>query len=562
MKKGKLFLLFIFSCVISIAQTNPVITSWLINTTNIMGRHYVSGNYTPINDNVLANVQMVRYSTNWVYVNTNGIPSYVTGPFLDGNPSLASSQNAIFKIPLNPTQNTGTPTNTTGGNIGVFINGVALFDYRDGVSWQFSTGTLKGGPLGGMGDGVWNRDAVVAERNGFDCAKGHPAMGNYHHHQNPSAFKLDLSVISTICNLYNADGLYAIDSNKHSPLIGFAYDGFPIYGAYGYRNVNGSGGITRVKSSYAKRNITLRTHYADGTNVTDGPAVSTTYPLGYFREDYQYNATTPATPDYLDSHNGRFCITPEYPNGTYAYFATVDANWNSAYPYAVGPTFYGNKTALKVTSITETVTTYSSPVVTTLNLKLFFEGMYLSGGEMNPALYNSGIGINARLVDTITVELRQTSSPFALVESAKAILKIDGTAALSFSSARTGNSYYIVVKHRNAMETWSANPMLMAASSTYDFSTNQSKAYGNNMKQTSDASQWAFISGDVSSSSLGIGYQDGIIESQDYSDLENAVQVVLAGYQYEDITGDGLVESDDYSVMENNLYFVFISMHP
>ncbi len=112
------------------------------------------------------------------------------------------------------------------------------------------------------------------------------------------------------------------------------------------------------------------------------------------------------------------------------------------------------------------------------------------------------------------------------------------------------------------METWSANPLLMAASTTYDFSTNQSKAYGNNMKQMSDASRWAFISGDVSSSSLGIGYQDGIIESQDYSDLENAVQVVLAGYQFEDITGDGLVESDDYSVMENNLYFVFISMHP
>lgn len=562
MKKGKLFLLFIFSSVISIAQTNPVITFWLINTTNIMGRHYVSGNYTPINDNVLANVQMVRYSTNWVYVNTNGIPSYVTGPFLDGNPSLASSQNAIFKIPLNPTQNTGTPTSTTGGNIGIFINGVALFDYRDGVSWQFSSSSLKGGPLGGSGDGVWNRDAVVAERNGFDCAKGHPAMGNYHHHQNPSAFKLDLSVISTICNLYNADGLYVIDSTKHSPLIGFAYDGFPIYGAYGYRNVNGSGGITRMKSSYAKRNITVRTHYADGTNVTDGPAVSTTYPLGYFREDYQYNATSAATPDYLDSHNGRFCVTPEFPSGTYAYFATVDANWNSAYPYAVGPTFYGIKSAVKVTTITETVTTYTAPVVTALNLKLFFEGMYISGGEMNPALYNSGFGINARLVDTITVELRQTSSPFALVESAKAILKIDGTATLSFSSSRTGNSYYIIVKHRNAMETWSANPMLMAASTTYDFSNNQSKAYGNNMKQTSDASRWAFISGDVSSSSLGIGHQDGIIESQDYSDLENAVQVVLAGYQFEDITGDGLVESDDYSVMENNLYFVFISMHP
>ena len=339
------------------AQTNPVILNWLQNTTGIMGRHYVRNNFTPINDNALANVLSVKYSTANVYVATNGIPAYITGPFLDGNPSIATSQNAIFKLPLNPVKNTGNPVNTTGGNIGLFINGVALFDYRDGVSWKSSTGALAGGPLGGMGDNVWNRDAVVAERLGFDCAKGHPAMGNYHHHQNPSAFSLDLTVISTICNLYVADGLYLIDSNVHSPLIGFAYDGFPIYGAYGYKNLDGTGGITRIKSSYQYRNISTRTQYANGTTVTAGPPVSTTYPLGYFREDYEYvvNSNT----EYLDDHNGRFCITPEFPNGTYCYFATVDKNWNSAYPYAVGPTFYGSRVVAKVTTINEPVTTYS-----------------------------------------------------------------------------------------------------------------------------------------------------------------------------------------------------------
>ncbi len=92
------------------AQTNPVITTWLRNTTGITGRHYVSGNSTPINDNVSANVQQVQYSTNFVYVSATGIPSYITGPFQDGNPSLATNQNSIFKIPLSPTQNTGTPT--------------------------------------------------------------------------------------------------------------------------------------------------------------------------------------------------------------------------------------------------------------------------------------------------------------------------------------------------------------------------------------------------------------------------------------------------------------------
>lgn len=340
-------------------QLSPSITSWLINTTGTTGRHYVSGVYTPTVDADSANVQTVLYSSSHVYVRTKGIPAYITGPFLDGNPSIASNQNAIFKFPLTPAPNTGTATSTTGGDIGIFINGVALFDYRDGVSWKNATNSLAGGPLGGTGDGVWNRDAVLAERSGFDCAKGHPAMGNYHHHQNPSAFKLDLVVLSTICNLYDADGLYVMDSTHHSPLLGFAYDGYPIYGAYGYKNTDGTGGITRMKSSYSLRSITTRTTYADGSTVTPGPAVSSTYPLGYFREDYQYVASS--APDYLDVHNGRFCVTPEYPLGTYAYFCTVDANWNSYYPYVVGPTFYGVVSAAKVTSITEPTTVYTPP---------------------------------------------------------------------------------------------------------------------------------------------------------------------------------------------------------
>lgn len=359
-----LLCVWMLTTVAAFSQNNPVITSWLRNNTGIKGRHYVAGNSTPVNDPYPANVQSVKYSANWVYVTCSGIPSYIIGPYLDGNPSQGANQNNIYKIPLAPVKNNGTPAPTTPGNIGAFINGVALFDYRDGVSYNINTGSNQGGPLGGMGNGVWNRDAVVAERAGFDCSKGHPAMGNYHHHQNPSAFKFDLQVISNVCNLYTADGLYVIDSTAHAPLLGFAYDGFPIYGAYGYKNTDGTGGIVRMKSSYALRNITVRTHYANGTDVTDGPPVNATYPLGLYREDYQYNPTSSATPDYLDEHNGRFCVTPEYPNGIYCYFTTVDANWNSAYPYAVGPTFYGVKNVTRVQTINETTTTYNGPPLT------------------------------------------------------------------------------------------------------------------------------------------------------------------------------------------------------
>ena len=353
------YVFLLISCSITVlSQTNPIITSWLQNTSKV-GSYYMKNNPTAISNNIKANVQLVRYSANNVYVSTNGIPTYPTGPFQDGNPSQAQSQNGIFRFPLKAVKNEGTPVKTTMGNIGLFINGVALFDPRDGVSWSNAQQRVLGGPIMGKGDGIWNRDAIVAERIGFDCSKGHPAMGNYHHHQNPSAFKLDKKVIYDVCSLYDAEGLYTINPGVHSPLIGFAYDGFPVYGAYGFKNSDGTGGLVRMQSGYRLRSISTRTHYADGTDVTDGPPVNTTFPLGYFNEDYEF-ITHPGEEDYLDVHNGRFCITPEYPNGTYAYFCTVDEQWNSAYPYAVGPTFNGSIVAAKVQNVGEPVETYTA----------------------------------------------------------------------------------------------------------------------------------------------------------------------------------------------------------
>jgi hypothetical protein len=346
----------LFISQITNSQTNPVITSWLQNTTGITGRHYLSGNSTPIDDAVLANIQAVQFSSNWVYVTTQGVPSFITGPFILNPNTVITPINSIYKYPLIPIQNTGTPTNTTAGNIGIFKNGVGLFSYGDGFSYNPTTNSDA--PTGGA---VWRRDAVKAEIIGFDCAKAHPAaQGNYHHHQNPSAFNLDLVRLSTICNLYASDGLYVINPSLHSPLLGFAYDGFPIYGAYAYTNGNdATGGISRMKSSYQLRNITSRTHYADGTDVIDGPAINSTFPLGWYREDYEYVPHL-NDPTYLDEHNGRICKTPEYPTGIYCYFTTVDINHNSAYPYVVGPTYYGVKNVVKVTSITESTTNYST----------------------------------------------------------------------------------------------------------------------------------------------------------------------------------------------------------
>jgi hypothetical protein len=123
--------------------------------------------------------------------------------------------------------------------------------------------------------------------------------------------------------------------DSHSPIIGWAYDGNPIYGPYGYSN-NDGGKIKALKSSY---NI---------VETTNRPLKSL-YPLGFFVEDYQYT-----NDGDLDESNGRFCITPEYPNGIYAYFCTINETYIESqpsqfagyikpkFPYIIGNYFKSN----------------------------------------------------------------------------------------------------------------------------------------------------------------------------------------------------------------------------
>ena len=141
--------------------------------------------------------------------------------------------------------------------------------------------------------------------------------------------------------LYGKPDLKLVNSKEttftdHSPIIGWAYDGNPIYGPYGYSNIDG-GVVTLMKSSY-KLN----------SSRVGGPPTSV-FPLGFFVEDYTYFESS--EDDYLDRNNGRFCITPDYPNGTYAYFVTINsdtvessgvfANYRiPTFPYVLGDKYY------------------------------------------------------------------------------------------------------------------------------------------------------------------------------------------------------------------------------
>jgi hypothetical protein len=287
---------------------SPAVTAWQINQTGQTG-HSPDPTVNARVSQVLADVQHVYYDDTDAYVLATGIPSYDVGPF-PRNPNLPAEQDFTFRIPLSPQQGSGDVA-TPLGPIGVLVNGVVIFNARDAMSYQNRN--------------VWHQNAVVVEAPSFDSALGHPEMrGTYHHHQQP---------VSLLQQLGD-------DGSHHSPVIGFAFDGFPIYGPYGYANPDGTGDIVRMESSYQPRAITTRTTLPDGTTLPPpqwGPPVSAQYPLGYYVEDYAY---VPGS-GTLDEFNGRFTVTPEYPAGTYAYFTTVDGQGQSAYPYLIGPNYYG-----------------------------------------------------------------------------------------------------------------------------------------------------------------------------------------------------------------------------
>ncbi len=196
----------------------------------------------------------------------------------------------------------------------------------------------------------------------------------------------------------------------------------------------------------------------------------------------------------------------------------------------------------------------------TLNIKLFIEGFYQGNGIMTATVDPLNF---PSLCDTIVLELHSSSGTHALALSIKGTIDINGQGTFDIPSTALGNSYYLAIKHRNALETWSAVPVLFNTTLvTYIFSDAASKAYGNNQSNLGDGN-FAFLSGDISDAATAtVGIQDGVIESQDYGDMENAVSITLLGYTTEDITGDGVVESSDYGLIEGNVYFTFVAMRP
>lgn len=198
-----------------------------------------------------------------------------------------------------------------------------------------------------------------------------------------------------------------------------------------------------------------------------------------------------------------------------------------------GVTYYWH---VRARNCTTQVSNYSTAcnftTLTTLqaNIKVYLEGFY------NPIAQN-------QVLDTIDVILANATSPNAFRDSSMIYLSSSGTGVCSFGNAPSG-SYYIVIHHRNHLETWSSAPVLFATGTpaNYDFTTGLTKAYGSNMKQI--GSICVLYGGDIN--------QDGQIFGDDYTILVS--QFGKDGYISSDLNGDTFVDGYDLPIIYSNFF--------
>ena len=308
---------------------------------------------------------------------------------------------------------------------------------------------------------------------------------------------------------------YMQDGNKF--IIQFTnWQKYSATGSLTFQIVLSSNG--RVMFYYNNMNATLTsaTVGIENSNGTDGLQI--VYNAAYISNGLAIKIS--ADPDWLTNdlssgtiYNGNFVNvvltfnSEDYPLGIY----TMDVVINCNDPV--------NST------ITIPITMEIANILELTSLTTLIEGFY-DGTSM--------------ITDTVIVELRSTIPPFALVDQTKIVLDVTGQGSGSFHDAVNGTPYFIVIKHRNAVETWSSTPQLFIANSlSYDFTTAADKAYGNNLKLV--GSKWCIYGGDVN--------QDGFVETIDLNSIFTDNISGSSGYIPTDLNGDMLTEIDDLNIV-------------
>ncbi|MDQ3021428.1 MAG: hypothetical protein M3R36_12795 [Bacteroidota bacterium] len=179
------------------------------------------------------------------------------------------------------------------------------------------------------------------------------------------------------------------------------------------------------------------------------------------------------------------------------------------------------------------------PPVKTLNLTSLIQGFYDSS-------------MNTTVRDTLKIYIRNNTSPYAAVDSGKVYFNSNGGGVLNFYNVADNTGYFIQIRHRNSIETWSAAPeMFISGNLNYNFTDIQTRAFGSNQIQV-DASpvKFAIYGGDIN--------QDGVVDVTDASLVDNDSYNFVSGYVYTDLNGDNTVDLSDAAIADNNA-FNFVS---
>ena len=391
----KQFSILLVALTIATATADPQLTSWFTADSGQYARLYQTSaaeaagtvfktwsrgagvQATP----TYAGVSKIVHSAGWVYIRATGLPGHLMGPWYGDAaktqdfPNFPANTAKIYRIPRVPYIPAAKSLTGLGAS-GCMVNGVSMFDMRDAFSYVSASAT-DATPVNRLtGDGVWNRDGYHNESVTFDPALAHQAGNNYHYHAQPIALRHQLGDhvdYHAVTNRYTES---VAPVTKHSPILAWAADGLPVYGPYGYASpLAANSGVRRMVSGFVLRNSENGT-----TNLTttgrvtlppwaqriqtvafkNGPAVSAAYALGHYIEDFDYlgdRGFAHGVDFDLNEQNVRFCVTPDFPAGTYAYFTTIHADGTPAYPYTTGRQYFGSATG-GASTISETVTTF------------------------------------------------------------------------------------------------------------------------------------------------------------------------------------------------------------
>jgi len=223
---------------------------------------------------------------------------------------------------------------------------------------------------------------------------------------------------------------------------------------------------------------------------------------------------------------------------------------------AATTTYTVTGTDLNGCTATATVIVTVNTCAATVNLKFYIEGYYIGGGMMNQVLYFQGVDPNplSTHVDTVTIELHDTTNASLIIDTYTGVLQTDGTLMCTFTNATIGDAYWIAIKHRSAVQTWSKFPVVLTAVTNYNFSTAANKAYGDNMKDAYSENIWSLYNGDIN--------QDESVDIFDSPQLDTDIQNFVFGYYNTDLNGDGSTDIFDSPMLDTNIQLFVSSYHP